>query len=120
VHLAETKGMTLYQIAAYFKPGKPQPPERNEAYKRFVRRFPCVVCGETRRIETAHFGPHGIAQKSSDYSVLPLCPEHHRTGRHAYHKMKPADFATVHGIDVASLQGYFQDVWEDKLRKRAA
>jgi hypothetical protein len=107
---SKTESMTLYSITAYFKSGKPQPPERNEQYKRFVRQFPCVCCGERRGIEAAHFGPHGIAQKSSDYSVLPLCREHHRTGKHAYHKMRPTDFATVHGIDVETLQGYFQDV----------
>lgn len=110
--------MTLYQIAAYFRPGKPQPPERNEAYKQFIRKFPCVACGETRHIEAAHFGPHGIGQKSSDFSVLPLCREHHQTGKNAYHKMKPADFASVHGIEVESLQCYFQRVWNS--RKKAA
>jgi hypothetical protein len=112
--------VTLYQITAYFKPGKPQPPERNEKYLAFIRRFPCVVCGEWRRIEAAHFGPHGIGQKASDKLTLPLCQEHHRTGKHAYHKMRPSDFATIHGIDVASLQGYFQDVWEMKQRRKAA
>ncbi len=103
--------MTLYSIAAHFRPGKPQPRERNEAYKRFVRRFPCVCCGETRRSETAHFGPHGIAQKSSDLSVLPLCREHQRTGKQAYHKIGPADFATVHNISIEGLQQYFNHVW---------
>ena len=111
--------MTLYEIASYFKPGKPEPPERSEAYKKFIRKFPCVCCGEARGIETAHFGPHGIGQKSSDYLTLPLCQEHHRTGKHAYHKMAPADFATVHGIDIEALQGYFQRVWEMR-KKRAA
>ena len=111
--------MTIFEIAAHFRPGKPQPPERNEAYKRFIRNFPCVCCGEPRGIEAAHFGPHGIAQKSSDYSCLPLCREHHRTGKHAYHKMRPSDFALVHDIDVEALHGYFQRVWEQKRKKAA-
>jgi hypothetical protein len=111
--------VTLYQISAYFKPGKPQPPERNEAYKRFVRRFPCVCCGKTTRIEAAHFGPHGIAQKASDKHVLPVCDECHRTGSKSYHKLGPVNFAAFHGIDVATLQGYFQDVWEMKQRRAA-
>src|ERR1700679_1791042 len=110
--------MTLYKIPAYFKPGKPTPPERNEAYKAFVRRFPCVCCGKTTGIEAAHFGPHGIAQKASDKHVLPLCPKCHRTGPKAYHKLG-RNFATYHGIDVETLQGYFQDVWEMKQRGRA-
>lgn len=112
--------MTLYQIAVYFKSGKPQPPWRNEEYRRFLRRFPCVVCGKTRRIEAAHFGAHGISQKASDKQALPLCQEHHRTGAKAYHKLGPVNFAAFHGIDVATLQGYFQDVWEMKQRKKAA
>lgn len=112
--------MTLYQIASYFKPGKPQPPERNEAYKRFIRRFPCVCCGKSRWIEAAHFGKHGISQKASDKDVLPLCHICHQTGPKAYHKLGPVNFAAYHGIDVEAHQGYFQDVWEMKLRKKAA
>lgn len=112
--------MTLYQIASYFRPGKPEPPERNEAYKNFIRRFPCVVpgCGQRFGIEAAHFGPHGTSQKSSDLSCLPLCRVHHRTGPKAYHKFA-RNFAAYHGIDVEAHQGYFQDVWEMKQRKKA-
>jgi hypothetical protein len=111
--------MTLYEIASYFRPGKPEPPERSEAYKRFIRRFPCVCCGKTRGVEAAHFGPHGLNSKATDYNCLPLCIEHHRTGKHAYHKMAPVDFATMHGINVSDLQFYFQRVWEMR-KKRAA
>lgn len=39
------------------------PPLRDEAYRRWIRSFSCVVCGTRRRIEAAHTGPqerHGI------------------------------------------------------------
>jgi hypothetical protein len=111
--------MTLYQIAAYFKSGKPQPPERSQAYLKFIRRFLCVCCGETRYVEAAHFGPHGIGQKASDFDALPLCPRCHRTGPHSYHKLGPVDFALVHEIDIPSLQQYFQHVWETRKKKAA-
>jgi hypothetical protein len=110
--------VTLYSIAVYFKPGKPQPPERCKPFLKFIRRFLCVGCGERRHIEAAHFGPHGIGQKSSDLDCLPLCPECHRTGSHAYHKIGPVDFATKHGLDIKALQQYFRHVWEGSNEKK--
>ena len=78
-------------------------PVRNPAYLQWIRTLPCCVCRTTRWIEAAHTGPHGLGQKSSDTSAIPLCPKHHRTGNDSYHKLGPRRFAAVHGLDVAEL-----------------
>jgi hypothetical protein len=56
-------------------------PSRSESHKRFIRSLPCLVCG--RRAEPAHVGPHAMKQKASDFSVVPLCREHHRNHKFA-------------------------------------
>ena len=58
--------------------------------------------GETTE-STAHTGPHGIGQKSSDLSAIPLCARHHRTGDDWYHKLGPRKFAEVHRLNVRAV-----------------
>ncbi len=78
-------------------------PARNPRYLRWIRTLPCAVCRTTRQIEAAHTGPHGIGQKSSDLSTIPLCAKHHRDGNDSYHKLGPRRFAEVHRLDVGRL-----------------
>lgn len=44
----------------------------------------CVVCinehGESSPADLHHVNAHGMGLRSDDYSVIPLCPAHHRTG----------------------------------------
>ncbi len=75
-------------------------PIRNPKYLAWIRTLPCIICGRTGRIEAAHTGPHGIAQKSSDTSAVPLCSRHHRTGRDSYHKLGARAFERHHDIDL--------------------
>jgi hypothetical protein len=62
-----------------------------------------LVCRTTRAVEAAHTGPHGLGQKSSDLSAIPLCGRHHRTGDDSYHKLGPRKFAEVHQLDTAAI-----------------
>lgn len=78
-------------------------PIRNPAYLRWIRSLACLVCRSRWRIEAAHTGPHGLAQKSSDLSTIPLCARHHRTGSDSYHELGPVKFAQVHGLDIAEI-----------------
>ena len=71
----------------------PSRPVRDAEYLRFIRGFPCACCDSRRGIEAAHMGPHGMGQKSSDLSAIPLCRMHHRTGPESYHKLGPIAFA---------------------------
>ena len=78
-------------------------PVRNESYLRWIRTLPCAVCRTSRFVEAAHTGPHGISQKSSDLSAIPLCARHHRTGYDSYHKLGPRRFAEVHQLNIGAM-----------------
>jgi hypothetical protein len=41
-----------------------------------------------------------MSMKASDYSCIPLCPDCHRIGRSAYHRIGRAAFAARHGLDL--------------------
>ena len=78
-------------------------PPRSRTYLAWIRTLPCAVCGETRGIEASHTGPHGLGQKSSDYSTIPLCARHHRSGVDSYHKLGPRKFSQRHDLDIPAL-----------------
>ena len=88
-------------------------PLRDEAYRRWIRSFACVVCGQRYGIEAAHTGPHGIGQKASDYSCIPLCKEHHAE----LHQGVSA-FAEQHLVDVSNLVEQLNELWKE--RRKAA
>ena len=75
-------------------------PVRNPGYLRWIRSLPCAVCRTTYAVEAAHTGPHGLGQKSSDLSAIPLCGKHHRTGDDSYHRLGPRRFAEAHDLDI--------------------
>ena len=78
-------------------------PVRNPGYLQWIRNLPCSVCRTIRAVEAAHTGPHGLGQKSSDLSAIPLCARHHRTGHDSYHKLGPRKFAEVHQINIRAI-----------------
>jgi hypothetical protein len=78
-------------------------PARSSAYLAWIRTQPCLVCGRTRWIEAAHTGLRGLGQKSSDFSAIPLCVAHHRTGRDSYHRLGARQFAQTHNLDIAAI-----------------
>ena len=59
-------------------------PARSRKYLDWIRTLPCLCCGA--KAEAAHTGSHGMAQKASDFSAVPLCWWHHREGGCAIHK----------------------------------
>ncbi len=48
----------------------------------YVHRQPCIYANALfqclGRIEGHHYGPRGMAQKASDFMMVPLCTGHHR------------------------------------------
>jgi hypothetical protein len=78
-------------------------PPRSRLYLAWIRTLPCIVCGSTGWIEASHTGPHGMGQKSSDYSTIPLCGKHHRSGSDSYHKLGPRRFSEVHNLDLRAI-----------------
>ena len=78
-------------------------PVRNPLYLQWIRTLSCSVCRTTHAVEAAHTGPRGLSQKSSDWSVIPLCARHHRTGDDSYHKLGPRKFSEVHHLDIPTI-----------------
>jgi len=73
-------------------------PERDAAYKAWIRTLPCLVCGA--HAEAAHTGHDGgMGLKASDRSCVPLCHRCHRTGVRSYHAMGRRAFAALWCVD---------------------
>lgn len=65
---------------------------KDPAYLSYIRSLPCCVCvalgaSQTSLTESAHVGPRGLSQKSSDRETLPLCCSHHREGQFCQHAL---------------------------------
>jgi hypothetical protein len=88
-------------------------PVRDDAYLRWIRSWPCLVCSTRRRIEAAHTGPHGIGQKASDTSCIPLCAEHHAELHRGV-----LDFQERYRIEIPDVVAMFNAMWG--ARKKAA
>ena len=57
---------------------KPEPPEKCEAWLKYVRTLPCCNCGQSAPSEAHHEGKKGVAQKVRDTLAVPLCVVCHR------------------------------------------
>ena len=82
-------------------------PARDAKYLAWIRTLPCAVrpCHTANvwcKTEAAHSGAHGISQKASDYSAIPLCSWHHRLAPDSYHA-SAKEFFTRHGLDRKAL-----------------
>lgn len=60
-------------------------------YQRRVREIGCIICERPASIHHIRAGV-GVGQKSGEYDVLPLCPDHHQHGGYgvAFHAGKVA------------------------------
>lgn len=111
----------IYAIRATFTPGRPSKPLRDSHYLAYVRKLGyCLACGSTRGIEAAHTGPHGIGQKAGDDTAINLCHKCHRTANDALHKIGPARFAEVHGLDIPAHIARIRAFYLAKIERRAA
>jgi hypothetical protein len=48
----------------------------SKQYLLYLREKPCVICGAPS--EACHKTGGGVSRKSSDYTAIPMCHEHHR------------------------------------------
>ena len=90
-------------------------PARDPAYREWIAQQACIrpnclcridaatsavpyrLSRFLRRVECAHTGPHGIAQKASDYDCIPLCRWAHQEARDAQGKSRA--WFEEHGLD---------------------
>ena len=91
-------------------------PARNDSYKRWLRKWPCIVCKARFGIEAAHTGPHGMNTKASDYNCIPLCHKHHQE----LHQIGPMRFEAGHFLDLAGLRAMYKAIWDEQQARKAA
>lgn len=82
--------------------------KHDEAHLARIRRCPCLICGSRREVEAAHirygdivYGkrPTGKQEKPDDRWTVPLCAEHHRTGKGAQHNSNEQGWWRRHDIN---------------------
>lgn len=93
----------IFGIAVPRNGYRPSKPTRDREYRKFIRSLPCLVCCSIRRVEAAHFGPHGLGQKASDLTAIPLCKLHHRKGPYSIHTLGPVRFQEMHKLDIPAM-----------------
>ena len=84
------------------------PKRRTPGYAAFIREYGCCICG--RPSECAHVMSVGSGGYDLDGAV-PMCPDDHRLGPGAIHRIGQLSFETLHGIDLAALARVYGDVW---------
>ncbi len=98
-------------------------PERCPDYLDWIRTLRCAVCGKGLReftlVEAAHtnvLGFRGMAQKSSDYSAIPLCFWDHLGGPDSYHRLGERKFAEKHDIDIETLVSELNESYRNRAK----
>lgn len=86
----------------------------DEAYLRFIRKLPCLVCGRLKYVEAAHVGMRGLGQKCSDRECLPLCSWHHIHGPESHHVLG-RKFFEFHKLDRLKLIADLNEMYEQFL-----
>ncbi|HDU8695026.1 TPA: DUF968 domain-containing protein [Morganella morganii subsp. morganii] len=91
--------------------------KEERAYFQLLVEYGCIACRNMFGVysipEIHHVrNGQGMGQRADHYSVLPLCPQHHRacyeTGFHA----APATWQQIHGSERELLEQVIQEVRE--------
>lgn len=90
-----------------------QKPVRDPDYRRFVKALPSAVSGRYG-CDPAHTGAHGIGQKSSDLSCIPLTRVEHRE-----YDANPIAFCEKHGLNLPKLIARLNRAYEIKTGRAA-
>ena len=81
-------------------------PARSYKYRGWIRSLPSAVSGLTP-CDACHTGPHGLSQKASDYTCIPLTREEHQE----LHAIGPEAFELRHGLDIGELVKRLNYLW---------
>ena len=102
----------LVRTALKRKPRRYVVPPEVLAYWDWIREQPCAVCLQNwdlefgimnydpdGKIEAAHVGIRGLAQKCDPWEVIPLCKMHHDRGMPHSHHTLGKKFWSFHNLD---------------------
>ena len=92
-----------------------QPAE--SSYLRWIRTLPCAICGglygPSQAAHTKVLGPAGMATKSPNRSVIPLCQHDHIDSVDSYHRIQPElRWADYHNLDLPALVARLNQCYE--------
>ena len=100
--------------------------KKDPDYLTFIHALNCVACerGEiivyvgyrAKPIHAHHAGIRGLGQKAGDDTAIPLCQEHHQTGKDAVHVMGKR-FWQHHGLNKEDLIRRLNELYESLLQK---
>ena len=81
-----------------------QPTKAEQAHMDAVARLGCLICGAPAEVHHLTTGA-GMGQRADNYTCVPLCPAHHRTGGHgvAIHAGKRT-WEQRHGTELELLE----------------
>jgi hypothetical protein len=91
-------------------------------YLAFIASLPCLLCprrAQTSRTEVAHVGSRGLGQRCSDRETVPLCVEHHRTGKEAHHVLGKR-FWEHHRTDRDTVLAGLNAMYKKQVEERKA
>jgi hypothetical protein len=98
-------------------------PARAWKYKAWIRTLGCCCCGTSEGIEAAHTGSDGgTAQKSSDYSCIPLCTDCHTAAPWSHHRDRQECERRIHmrtRMTVTKLTCMLNAMWKDGKEEAA-
>jgi hypothetical protein len=108
----------MYQVHGVRLPRRRRKPRRGpdqtEAYRACIRQQPSCVSESRRNIEACHTGPHGLGQKSSGYTCIPLTHQEHME----LHQIGPRQFQEKYRIDFeVIIEGLFTEWSEIQARR---
>jgi hypothetical protein len=87
-------------------------PARNYRYRGWIRSLPSAVSGEAG-CDACHTGRfHGMGQKASDYTCIPLTREEHLE----YHARGRQEFEARHDLDIQVLVRRLNRCWANQHR----
>lgn len=93
----------------------PSKPVRDPDYRRWVKRLPCAGCGRSWGVDPAHTGPHGMSQKASDLTCIPLCRRCHDA-----YDAEPQEFTEQHNLDISALIERLNRDYGEILKRKVA
>lgn len=78
-------------------------PARSPEYLAFVRKKPCLVCGNKENSHAHHVYSAGLGLKCSDFYVVPLCHNHHMVVSDSIHSLGFEKFKKQHNKNLEKI-----------------
>lgn len=90
---------------------KPRKSIKDEKYKAWIRRLPCLLCGGESEPHHIPQEGHGVmARKTDDLRAIPLCHSHHMQ----YHRYGRESFQNYYNLDYEYVIQELNRIWSER------